>query len=105
MKSSADTANQLVEVLDGSYSFLIETGEHMHGVTMARRRWKIIDFMPLTEPRPLFPDSPQTNDCIIESVDVARQKVSIQSRFLRPLEKHCSTCQCNDFVPRGDWGL
>lgn len=89
---------QRVEVRDGSYSFLIETGEHLYGSLLMNRVWRIVDFIPMKPPPGVFHGlvpMRDANDCVIVSEDEARQRVSIQSRFLVPLVKHCPTCRCN----------
>lgn len=93
----------LVEVIDGSGAFLIETNELISGRSTAGRIWKIVDFVPMDSPTPYYGSKMYHNDCVIESQDEARQKVSIQSRFLRPLaNRHCPTCTCDKEVSRLD---
>ena len=86
---------ELVRVVDCSGAFLVETGQPLYGNQMIYRNWRIVDFAPMKEPHPMYGLPAYENDCVIQADDVSRQRVSIQSRFLRPLVKHCCTCRCD----------
>jgi hypothetical protein len=88
-------------VIDGSWSFDLNTGKHTPGITLGPdRKWRVLYDCQMTEPSPMFIDDPHTNDCVIEACDNG-QLVSIQRKFLWPYAKslpyaepHCKTCQC-----------
>ena len=73
----------LVEVVDGSYSFDVRTGEHTPGISLMGRIWKVVDHSLQRGIQPCV-ETEVPNDVMILD-EKTGQVVSIRSKYLKPL--------------------